>query len=325
MPAQAGPLIRAIGGRVDSEPAGPPQDTPGGALTGALPRPRPAAGLFTSPLVTTGQTVGLARHLARLEASGRRLYGKGLPTSLAGDLAACLAERPSGRLRITARTVGGPLRALVEVIPLGRRPIAVRLCAAVIPGGLGAHKWADRRLLADLARFAGLKPGEQPLITDADGNVLETDRANIFVVTGETLVTPPADGRILPGVTRHAVLHAARRDGISCSTRPVCMALLLAASEVFVANSVHGVLPVTSIAGHRGHWPPRPVTRYIAKTLAARPVTRSGTTRPAPPARSWPRGTVPAPRHPDRQLRLIHLQPHAHAGHQWLPGRGGPQ
>ena len=293
---KAGPLIRAIGSRVDSEPAEPPQATPGGALAGPLLRPRPAAGVFTSLLVTTGETVGLARHLARLEASARRLYGKDLPTSLAGDLAACLAERPSGRLRITVRTVGGPLRALVEVIPLDRRPIAVRLRPAVIPGGLGAHKWADRRLLADLARSAGLEPGEQLLITDADGNVLETDRANIFAVTSGTLVTPPSDGRILPGVTRKAVLHAARRDGISCSTLPVNMALLLAASEVFVSNSVHGVLPVGSIGDRRVPLTPGPMTRHIAKTLAARPVTRSGTASPAPPTRSWrsTRGTRPA-------------------------------
>jgi para-aminobenzoate synthetase/4-amino-4-deoxychorismate lyase len=168
----------------------------------------------------------------------------------------------------------------------------VRLRPAVIPGGLGAHKWTDRRLLADLARSAGLEPGEQLLITDAEGNVLETDRANIFAVTSGTLITPPSDGRILPGVTRRAVLHVARRDGICRSTLPVNMALLLAASEVFVSNSVHGVLPVWSIGDHRVPSTPGPVTRQIAKTLAARPVTRSTVfTRvgasPAPPARSW--------------------------------------
>jgi len=51
-------------------------------------------------------------------------------------------------------------------------PPAVRLRAALLPGGLGAHKWADRRLLAALA--AGFAAGEQVLLADADGTVLET-------------------------------------------------------------------------------------------------------------------------------------------------------
>ena len=58
-----------------------------------------------------------------------------------------------------------------------------------------------------------LQPGEQLLIEDVDGDVLETDSANVFAVIGGVLHTPPADGRLLPGIARDAVLRAAARQG----------------------------------------------------------------------------------------------------------------
>jgi para-aminobenzoate synthetase / 4-amino-4-deoxychorismate lyase len=267
---KAGPLIRALGARLDGDPAGASPAAGAADMAGSMLRPRPAAGVFTSLRVIAGDATGLARHLARLQRSTRRLYGKPLPASLAGDLADCLSVRPSGRLEITVRPVGGPLRAAVEVVPVGRRPATVRLRPVVIPGGLGAHKWADRRLLADLAAAAGLRPGEQLLITDTGGEVLETDRASVFAVSGGIVHTPAADGRILPGIIRDAILDAAREDGIKALAGPVSMDLVLAADEVFVCNAVHGVLPVRSVAGQRVSWDPGPVARHMAAVLAGR-------------------------------------------------------
>jgi len=296
---KAGPLIRAIGARLDGEPAAAPQTGAAGETARSLLRPRPAAGVFTSLRVTGGEAPGLADHLARLEASTRRLYGKDLPASLAGDLADCLAGCPSGRLRITIRPVGGPLRAVVEVVPLDRRPAAVRLRPTVIPGGLGAHKWADRRLLADLGTAAVLRPGEHLLITDTGGDVLETDRANVFAVSGGILHTPAADGRILPGITRDTVLDAARRDGIKAIAGPVSMDLLLAASEVFVANAVYGVLPVRTVAGIPVSGEPGPVAAQMAGALARRPAGRAGIAGQAPSA------AAPVPRRSRPVIVLI--------------------
>src|SRR5689334_1720000 len=113
-------------------------------------------------------------------------------TPAPGSCSARPCHRPwpaTGRLRITVQPAGGPLRALVEVVPLDQSPAQVSLRPAVIEGGLGAHKWLDRRLLAELARSMALQPGEQLLIEDADGHVLETDRANLFAVIGGVLHT----------------------------------------------------------------------------------------------------------------------------------------
>src|SRR5262245_37869674 len=297
---KAGPLIRAIGGRLGGRPDSPRAATRPGGAAAATPwlRPRPAAGVFTSLLVTGGNTRGLPDHLARLETSARELFGKALPATLVGDLAAQLARNPSGRLRITVQPAGGPLRALVEVVPLGQPPAGVSLRPVVIPGGLGAHKWLDRRLLAELAASMAQRPGEQLLIEDTGGEVLETDRANVFAVFGGVLHTPPADGRLLPGVARQAVLRAACGQGLGVSVTPVSTARLQTASEVFVTNAVHGVRPARSLAGSPAAWPAGPVASQIAASLARQPPGRCQPATAGHPRRLWP---APQPRRrPDR-------------------------
>ncbi|MGH3399059.1 MAG: bifunctional anthranilate synthase component I family protein/class IV aminotransferase, partial [Streptosporangiaceae bacterium] len=261
--AKATPLIQALDAALSEEsapgpgPAGPaspgtasPAPAPGAVSPGQ--RPRPARGVLTSLRVTDGRAPELDAHLARLAASVRQLYGKPLPPGLRTDLAALLPGK-SGRLRITARPVGGPLQAAAEVVPAGPPPQSVALRLAAIPGGLGPHKWADRRLLATLAD--GLGPDEHLLIADRDGQILETDRASVFAVIDGVLRTPPADGRILPGVTRAAVLRIAALDGCPVREEPITTARLLAASEVFVTNSVVGLVPARSLDQPAAAWP----------------------------------------------------------------------
>jgi len=293
---KAGPLVGAIGGHMGFRRAAPAaQAGAGRARDGGFLRPRPAMGVFTSLLVTNGETRRLADHVARLDASARQLFGKGLPPALGDSLVAKLSQSPAGRLRISVQPAGGPLRALVEVVPLDQPPAQVSLRPAVIEGGLGAHKWLDRRLLADLSRSMALQPGEQLLIEDADGDVLETDRANIFAVIGGMLHTPPADGRLLPGVARAAVLRAARRAGLGVSVTPISRAQLLAASEVFVTNAVHGARPVRSLADSPAAWQAGPVASQMAAAL-----TRQPPSRPDPAPAPQQAGIPPAP-HPRRR------------------------
>ena len=299
------PLLTALGARLDTEAAG---TAPAADLA-----PRPTAGVFTSLVVTDGRTRGLAAHLDRLAASVARLYAKDLPASLPADLARCLAGRPTGRLRITVRPVGGPLQATVEVVPLTPPPDAVTLRPVTVSGGIGAHKYRDRRLLAALTRQACLAPGEQLLLTDDTGELLETDRANLFAVADGVLLTPPADGRLLPGTTRAAIIQAAHDSGIKVGFKPLTLDQLQAASEVFVTNAVAGILPVTAVLPVTADLP---VTAVLlpptsCPSLACCPApppcppprvhqTRSATTPPCPgpPARwpaVWPPPSPPAP------------------------------
>ena len=264
---KATPLLTAIGAALDVSVPWPSPE----------PLPRPSAGVFTSLLVVDGQARDLAVHLARLEASVRDLYGKDLPASLRARLSdpgwsAWLAARPTGRLRITVRPVGGPLQATIEVVPLApvpSEPAAIALRPVTVPGGIGPHKWRDRRLLAELAARAGGAAADQVLLMDETGELLETDRANVFAVIDGVLLTPPADGRLLPGTTRAAVMRAARAAGIRVGQKPLTLDQVAAATEVFVTNAVVGVLPVAAIDGCPAAWAsaPGPVTAVLATAL----------------------------------------------------------
>jgi para-aminobenzoate synthetase / 4-amino-4-deoxychorismate lyase len=146
-----------------------------------------------------------------------------------------------GRLRITVAPGAG---ADIQVVPIDPELVfpafthAVTLRRLAIPGGLGAHKWADRRLLTEAEAEA--------LVVDNGGDVLEASRANVFLVEDGAIVTPPADGRILPGVTRRRLLELlqVREESVSFDR-------LLAADEVFLTGSVRGVEPVRGCDGRR--------------------------------------------------------------------------
>jgi para-aminobenzoate synthetase/4-amino-4-deoxychorismate lyase len=296
---KATPLLTALGARLD--PALPVTTADSASAGWAALLPRPAAGVFTSLLVTGGVTHGLPDHLARLEGSVRDLYGKELPAALTAELARCLATRPSGRLRITVRPVGGPLQATVEVVPQSQATqpsdaMAVTLRPVTLSRGIGGHKYRDRRLLAELAAQAQAGPDQHLLLIDETGELLETDRANVFAVMDGVLLTPPADGRLLPGTTRAAVLRAARAHGILIGQKPLTLDELTQASEVFVTNAVAGVVPVTAVETLRRAWPPGPVTAALAATLAGRQPDAPSAPAAGGPRLARPYVGAPAPR-----------------------------
>jgi para-aminobenzoate synthetase/4-amino-4-deoxychorismate lyase len=169
-----------------------------------------------------------------------------------------------------------------------------------LAGGIGAYKYRDRRLLAELNAQAQTGPDQHVLLTDETGELLETDRANVFAVMDGVLLTPPADGRLLPGTTRAAVLRAAHAHGIRTGQKPLTLDELAQASEVFVTNAVVGVLPVTAVETVHRTWRPGPVAATLAAALAARPA--DAPTAPAagprlarPYVGASPRAASPAP------------------------------
>jgi len=343
---KAVPLIRALGSTVTDASAPPPSAArPGtasassGLRTGhaeqgagavEIPQallPRPAAGVFTSLRITEGHADGLVDHLARLEASTRALYGKPLPPGLYGQLAERLPDMAAppphaqlagaARLRITVRPVGGPLLATVEVAPAGPVTAPVTLRPVTVPGGLGPHKWRDRRLLAHLTAQAGLGPDEHLLLADANGDILETDRANVFAVLNGILCTPPADSRILPGIGRAETMRRAEASGIAVKEAPLSLPRLREATELFVTNSVHGLIPArlripgSLQAVSRPHGP-------VALQLLGR-ISETSLTGPVPPGvpdysvRRRPATSSPArrdaARHSTIQHRVLQCRP----------------
>jgi para-aminobenzoate synthetase/4-amino-4-deoxychorismate lyase len=229
--AKAAPLVAAVGAEL----------RPGALRGGRVParraldrgreRPDPALGVIETIGLRGGELVELERHLARLTRSVEAVLDAPLPADLAGRARAAAAAVRDGALRID---VAPAARSALEVTYTPRPPAApgpaiTRVVPVALPGGLGEHKWRDRRLIDALtARLGGM-----PLFVDADGAVLETGIANVWIVEGDALVTPPADGRLLPGITRERALAlpGAREE-------PVDLDRLEAADAVLLTSSV---------------------------------------------------------------------------------------
>ena len=230
---KARPVIAAAGARLVEEPR-VSRVAPVPALAGGADRPDPALGVFETLLVRGGAAVDARAHLARLERSVGALFGQELPEDVLARVLAAAAGGRLQRLRVTA----APGTAFVDIAaePLAAEPgpDPVTLAPAVLPGGLGAHKWSDRRLLDELAH----RLDAVPLLLDLDGDVLEAAHANLFIVEGTHLVTPPLDGRQLPGTVRARVLalHPAREERLSLDR-------VAAADELLLASSVRGIHP----------------------------------------------------------------------------------
>ena len=85
----------------------------------------------------------------------------------------------------------------------------VTLKPVLVPGGIGEYKWRDRRLIDALTAEDSI-----PLILDAGDELLEAGQMNVWIMEGPRILTPPADGRLLPGVTRALVLELAPTLGL---------------------------------------------------------------------------------------------------------------
>ncbi len=201
-------------------------------------RPDPARGVFETLRVRDGVAQAAAAHLERLARSVRQVYGQELPGELDGQVRArAAALTGEHRLRIDAAPAARGLVLSFQTSPAAVATAPVTLAPLVVPGGLGGHKWRDRRLLE--------RPDSAPvaLIVDGDSSVLEAAWANFWILDGDRLTTPPADGRILPGVTRARLLELAPGLGLQAGEAPITMTDARAAGAALLTSSLRLAVP----------------------------------------------------------------------------------
>jgi para-aminobenzoate synthetase / 4-amino-4-deoxychorismate lyase len=238
----------------------------------AAPHADPGKGVFETMLVLEGRPVELDAHLQRLATSLATLYSASLPAAARDDVLDSAREVRHGRLRLTVvPSATGSLGTRIStrevatavVFPSPEQGVALR--SFVVDGGLGDHKWADRRLLE---RAVAASPKELPLLLDRDGTVLEAERGSVFCAGDGWLTTPPTDGRILPSIARRQAIEVARAEGIETRERRLT-AEDLHRCEVFLAGSVRGVEPVRTLDGVALP-PPAGVSARVAAGLRRR-------------------------------------------------------
>ncbi len=146
----------------------------------------------------------------------------------------------------------------------GRKPLRIWLETELVraaPGGSGAAKfggnYAASLLAAERAKARGF---DQVLWTNAAGHALveEIGTMNVFVRLGDTVVTPPLDGTILPGVTRDCILVLLREWGIRVEERALKVEEIERAAasgttiEMFGSGTAAVVAPIGHLGSERG-------------------------------------------------------------------------
>lgn len=211
-----------------------------------------ALGVFETVLVEDGQVRELRRHLERLRASVGVLYGVSLPDGIEAHVVDAAAGRALARLRIEVTpTMGRPTVAIAcaALDPVPAAPADVALATVRVVAGFGPHKLVDRGWLEQIESVAG---GDvRPLLLSPAGALLETTRANVFLLRDGALATPPLDGSILAGVMRAVLLEQARRLSIPAHEHRLTLEDLRAADMVLLSGSLRLLERARSRPGRR--------------------------------------------------------------------------
>lgn len=167
-----------------------------------------------------------------------------------------VAYKASTSLRLGL--TGMPDRVTIFSFPLGDYVPTTGLRATVsawqrvndnaVPArGKVTGSYVNASLAVEDAHAAGY--GEAILLT-GDGHLAEASSANLFIVTGGEVATPPLSDDVLPGITREAVMRIAGDAGYRVVERRIDRTELYLCDELFFTGTGVQVAPVEEVDGH---------------------------------------------------------------------------
>jgi len=228
-------------------------------------------GVYETLSVRGGRSLFLPEHLARLRNSCR-LIGLALPWS-ASWLGRAVGKtlranrQPESVLRIQVSRGPGPVGfdttgCTAPTLVILQRPFP-RYPASAFERGVTAAIVRTRRnhplclpleakstncLNGILAKQEAVRRNVfEGILLNLSGFVTEGTVSNVFAVRAGRLWTPSLRCGLLAGITRHIVLDLARKARIPVREGNITPAGLAGAEEVFLTNSLFGVLPVTRL------------------------------------------------------------------------------
>jgi 4-amino-4-deoxychorismate lyase len=119
--------------------------------------------------------------------------------------------------------------------------------------------------LENVLAAAELGSAAEGIMLDTEGLVIEGVRSNLFTVKGGMLITPDLSRCGVAGVMRDRVLDAAHELGIKAEVRDVHLEEILEADELFLTNSVFGLLFASSLNDR--NWTDFPVAARMRRAL----------------------------------------------------------
>ncbi|MBI5814905.1 MAG: aminotransferase class IV family protein [Nitrospinae bacterium] len=246
-------------------------------------------GLFETIPLYHGRPFLLEKHMERMKA-GAGIIGIKLPVGqdeVAGAIARLAKVNGAGDLAVARLTVtrgSGPRGynaagcdkptwtitvERYEPMPDEKRKLGLRLSisryAKISGSPLNSVKSTsalDRVMTVTEARSAG---ADEAIVMSSDGHVASCGAANIFWVKNGKLYTPSQDAGALPGVTRWEVIRIAATMGIETVEGRFKLSKIEKADEIFIANSLIGIMPVREVDGIFAAEKPFTLTQTLAE------------------------------------------------------------
>lgn len=119
------------------------------------------------------------------------------------------------------------------------------------------HKTTSRVIYEVSFEKAQKRGFDEAVMLNQRGYISECTRSNIFFVKDKTLFTPALSCGCLGGITRQVVYDLAAQGGIKIYEGRFTLGDLSAADEVFLTNSLIGLMPVKRVG-----------SQYVSKTSA---------------------------------------------------------
>lgn len=224
-------------------------------------------GIFETLRTYNGVPFLLKEHLKRLKQAGRATKIKvptGLEKAVESLIKAQNLKNKDFRIRLTlSRGVDKEnyeLKSnltptvLITATPINKKEIektvtkGIYLSTATLPSLALEGIKSTNLLKMILAKQSTKVSGYQDILClNKDNNITETLTGNIFLVVNNTLITPPLESGILPGITRGYIIKMAKRNSLKVAEKQIKLSNLLSCQEVFTTNSINGITPVTKI------------------------------------------------------------------------------
>jgi len=222
-------------------------------------------GVFTTLRVTDGVLFAFERHWARIRRDAAAFHvavpddPEAVRSRLLELVDANRAHHATLRLVIVRNGPGmwaGP--------STGRESDLIALTADTKEWGAGvklacqanarhaASPFAGAKILSWSMNLTWLETGQrrcfdEVILLNEHGEVAECTSANIFIANGGQVWTPPLSSGCLPGITREVLLGEVHTPGIVIGEKPLRLADLESADEVFITSTTRNLLPVFQI------------------------------------------------------------------------------
>ena len=131
--------------------------------------------------------------------------------------------------------------------------------ATTVPNAKITGNYLNSMLAVREALGRGFNEGLQ---LDYEGNIAEGPGENFFIVK-DGIISTPALGSVLPGITRASIITLARDLGYTVKERAITLSEAQNADECFFTGTAAEVTPIASINEYKMKFPKGKVTEHI--------------------------------------------------------------